>query len=559
MNNMKKPENDLVFVPLGGVGEIGMNLAMYGYGNPAKRKWIVVDVGVTFPGPSLPGVDLILPDIRFLESVVDDLEAIIITHAHEDHYGALLTLWPRLRAPVFCTPFTAGMLEAKRYSERNAPDIPLTVFKAGEKFVAGPFKLEAINVTHSIPEPVSLAISTPLGRLIHTGDWKMDHAPTLGNETDEKHFRRLGKEGVLALICDSTNAMRDGVSPSEQEVSDSLANVIEESKGRVLITTFSSNVGRIRSIAMAAEKAGRKVMIFGRSMLRVCDVARELGYLDGIAPFVNDDEYASIPRENLVVILTGSQGESRAALAKLARSEHHKATLAAGDRVVFSSRIIPGNGKSIIEIQNALIEQGVEIITDHDALVHVSGHPRRNELRQMYDWVQPTISVPVHGEAAHLSAHAALAAEIGIEDVAPVRNGDMLRLAPGPAEVIDQVPHGRYFKDGKMLGTEAEIGVGERRGLSYAGQVSMSVIINKHGDLIADPDIETYGLPEMADDQDTMEDCLYDAAVGALEGIPRKGRKNIAKVREAIRRAVRAEARQLWGKKPVTTIFVARV
>ena len=556
---MKKPENDLVFVPLGGVGEIGMNLAMYGYGNPAKRKWIVVDVGVTFPGPTLPGVDLILPDIRFLESKIDDLEAIIITHAHEDHYGALLTLWPRLRAPVYCTPFTAGMLEAKRYSERNAPDIPLTIFKAGEKFPVGQFEIEALNVTHSIPEPVSLAIKTPLGRIIHTGDWKMDTAPSLGEKTDEKHFRRLGKDGVLALICDSTNAMREGVSPSEQEVSDSLANVIEESEGRVLITTFSSNVGRIRSIALAAEKAGRKVMIFGRSMLRVCDVSRELGYLDGIAPFVNDDEYASIPRNKLVVILTGSQGEPRAALAKLAKDEHHKATLAAGDRVVYSSRIIPGNGKSIIEIQNALIEQGVEIITDNDALVHVSGHPRRNELRAMYDWVKPTIAVPVHGEAAHLSAHAKLAGEIGIEDVAPVRNGDMLRLAPGPAEIIDQVPHGRFYKDGKMLGSEKEIGVGERRGLSYAGHVSMSLIINKHGDLIADPDIEIIGLPEMADAEDTMEDCLYDAAVGALEGFPRGKRKNVAKVKEAVRRAVRAEARQIWGKKPVTTIFVARV
>ncbi len=556
---MKKPSEDLVFVPLGGVGEIGMNLAMYGYGKPAKRKWIVVDVGVTFPGPTLPGVDLILPDIRFLESVVNDLEAIIITHAHEDHYGALLTLWPRLRAPVYCTPFTAGMLEAKRYSERGAPDIPLTIFKAGEQFKVGPFEIEAMHVTHSIPEPVSLAINTPLGRLIHTGDWKLDHAPSLGQKTDEKGFRRLGEEGVLALICDSTNAMREGVSPSEQQVSDGLADVIEASKGRVLITTFSSNVGRIRSIALAAEKVGRKVMIFGRSLLRVCDVSRELGYLDGIAPFVNDDEFASIPREQLVVILTGSQGESRAALAKLARDDHHKGSLAAGDRVVFSSRIIPGNGKSIIEIQNALIEQGVEIVTDNDALVHVSGHPRRNELRQMYDWVKPTIAVPVHGEAAHLSAHAKLAAEIGIEDVAPVRNGDMLRLAPGSAEIIDQVPNGRFFKDGKLLGSEAEMGVPDRRGLSYAGHVAMSLIIDNHGNLVSDPEIEIIGLPEMADEEDTMEDCLYDAAVGALEGIPRGRRKNIAKVREAIRRAVRAEARQIWGKKPVTTIFVARV
>lgn len=556
---MTKTKEDLVFVPLGGVGEIGMNLAMYGYGRPGHRKWIVVDVGVTFPGPNLPGVDLILPDISFLEEQRDNLEAIIITHAHEDHYGALLSLWPRLKVPVYCSPFTAGMLEAKRYSERNAPNIPLTVFKAGETFSTGTFELEAIHVTHSIPEPVSLAIKTPLGRILHTGDWKIDLEPSLGKPTDGNRFAELGKEGMLALICDSTNAMSDRESPTEQSISDSLAEVIAASKGRVLITTFSSNVGRIRSIAQAAEKAGRRVMVFGRSLLRVCDVSRELGYLDGIAPFASDDEYQSIPRSELVVILTGSQGESRAALAKLARDDHHKGSLTAGDRVIFSSRIIPGNGKSIIEIQNDLIEQGVEIITDKDALVHVSGHPRRSELRQMYDWIKPEIAVPVHGEAAHLSAHAALAAEIGVGDVAPVRNGDMLRLAPGPSEIIDHVPFGRVYKDGKIIGNEHEVGVLKRRGLSFAGLVAVSMVMNKHGDLLADPDIEIHGLPELLNEEDSMEDCLYDAALGAFEGFPRSRRKDVAKIQEAVRRAVRAEARQLWGKKPITTVFVARV
>ncbi len=556
MTNLKE---DLVFVPLGGVGEIGMNLAMYGYGNPEKRKWIVVDIGVTFPGAALPGVDLVLPDIRFLLQQVDNLEAIIITHAHEDHYGALLTLWPQLRAPVYCSPFAAGMLEAKRYSDRGAPDIPLTVFKAGESFKTGSFEIEAVHVTHSIPEPVSLAIKTPLGRIIHTGDWKLDLAPSLGQVTDEKRFRELGKEGVLALICDSTNAMRKGESPSEQQVSDSLAEIIEGSTGRVLVTTFSSNVGRIRSIAIAAGKAGRKVMIFGRSMHRVCDVSRELGYLDGIAPFVSEDEFKSIPRAELVIILTGSQGEPRAALARLAANNHHKGSLSAGDRVVFSSRTIPGNGKSIIEIQNALIDQGVEIITDDDGLVHVSGHPRRSELRKMYDWVKPDIAVPVHGEAAHLNAHAKLAADIGVEDVAPVRNGDMLRLAPGATEIIRTVPSGRFYKDGKILGSDEAIGVLKRRGLSYAGCAAVAMVMNRNGDLLADPDIAIHGLPELEDEEDSMEDCLYDAALGAFEGIPRRRRKDIGKVREAVRRAVRAEARQIWGKKPVTTVFVTRV
>ena len=556
---MTNPKEDLVFVPLGGVGEIGMNLAMYGYGKPDKRKWIVVDIGVTFPGATLPGVDLVLPDIRFLEQQADNLEAIIITHAHEDHYGALLTLWPRLRAPVYCTLFTAGMLEAKQLSDRGSPKIPLTIFKTGESFKIGSFEIEAVHVTHSIPEPVSLAIKTPLGRIIHTGDWKLDLAPSLGQVTDEKRFRELGKDGVLALICDSTNAMRKGESPSEQQVSDSLAKIIDESTGRVLVTTFSSNVGRIRSIAMAAAKAGRKVMIFGRSMHRVCDVSRELGYLDGIAPFVSEDEFKSIPRAELVIILTGSQGEPRAALARLAADNHHKGSLSAGDRVVFSSRTIPGNGKSIIEIQNALIDQGVEIITDDDGLVHVSGHPRRSELCKMYEWVKPVIAVPVHGEAAHLSAHAELAADIGIDDVAPVRNGDMLRLAPGAAEIIRTVPNGRFYKDGKILGSDEVIGVVKRRRLSYAGCAIVALVMDRNGDLLADPDIAIHGLPELEKEEDSMADCLYDAALGAFEGIPRRRRKDVGKVREAVRRAVRAETRQIWGKKPVTTVFVTRV
>ena len=556
---MSAAQEELVFVPLGGVGEIGMNLAMYGYGRRGNYKWIVVDIGVAFPGPDLPGVDLVLPDVRYLEDQAETLEAIVLSHAHEDHYGALLALWRRFDVPVFCTPFTAGLLQAKRASDRGAPDIPLTIYNAGDRFSTGTFDLEAVHVAHSIPEPVSLVISTPAGRIIHTGDWKLDEAPTLGAKTDEARFRALGEEGILALICDSTNAMRDGVSPSETEVSDSLGKIIAAARGRVLVTTFSSNVGRIRSIAQAAERAGRRVMVLGRSLHRVCDVARELGYLDGLAPFADDDDYAAIPRDQLVVILTGSQGEHRASLAKMARDEHPRGKLSPGDTVVFSSRIIPGNGKRIIEIQNKLIDQGVEIITDDDALVHVSGHPRRNELQRMYEWVKPAIAVPVHGEAAHLNAHAKLASASGVGDVAPIRNGDMLRLAPGPSEIIDQVPNGRIYKDGNMIGSEEDIGVTERRGLSYAGHVSVALVFDRHGDLVDDPDIALVGLPQMGDRGDPMEDCLFDAALGTFESIPRKRRKNVDTVREAVRRAIRAEARRIWGKKPVTNVFATRV
>lgn len=555
----KQNSEDLVFLPLGGVGEIGMNFALYGYGPERERRWIIVDVGVTFPGDDLPGADLILPNIDFITERVDQLDGIIITHAHEDHYGALMALWPLLRVPVYCTAFTSGMLEAKVQSEPGVKKIPVTVFEAGQPFKVGPFEVEGVHVTHSIPEPVSLMIRTPLGNCIHTGDWKLDHEPTLGQQTDEAHFRRLGDEGVLALICDSTNAKREGDSPSEEDVSESLANIIKEAPGRVLVTTFSSNVGRIRSIALAAEQVGRRVMILGRSMLRVCEVSRDLGYLDGIAPFLSEDEFQSVPRRELVVICTGSQGETRAALGKMSRDEHRNASLAPGDKVIFSSRSIPGNEREIINIQNALIDLGVDVVEDGPQLVHVSGHPRRNELKQMYEWTRPTIGVPVHGEAQHLTAHAGLMGECGISDVAPIRNGDMLRLAPGAAEVIAQVEAGRVYKDGRIIGDEDATGIKRRRILSWVGHIVMSLVIDKDGDLLADPDIVCEGLPRMVDGHDTFEDVLFDAGVAAFENIPPKRRKDPGRIEQAVERALRAEAREIWGKKPIITVFVQKV
>ncbi|HEX5934710.1 MAG TPA: ribonuclease J [Pseudorhizobium sp.] len=552
-------QDELVFLPLGGVGEIGMNLALYGFGPPGKRQWIMVDCGVTFAGPELPGVDLVLPDIRFLASERNNLKGIIITHAHEDHYGALNDLWPGLNVAVYASPFTAGMLEAKRNYEGDRADIPITIFKAGDRINVGPFEIEAVGVNHSIPEPMSLVIRTPLGNLVHTGDWKIDDAPSLGPLTDEARFRAIGDEGVLALMCDSTNATRDGVSPSEEEVSEGLRKIIESAEGRVAITTFSSNVGRIRSIAQAANAAGREVLLLGSSMKRVVNVARDIGLMEGIQPFLAEDEYGYIPRDRVVVILTGSQGEPRAALAKIARDEMRHVALAAGDTVVFSSRTIPGNEKAILEIKNGLIDQGIHIVTDSEALVHVSGHPRRNELLRMYEWTRPRILVPVHGEAAHLTAQAELGLQAGIPTVPRVRNGDVLRLAPGPAEVIDQVAHGRIFKDGKLIGDLEEMGIGDRRKLSYVGHVAVSVLLDSRYDFLGDPDVVAVGLPEYDEEGEDMEDTLYDAVLSAVESIPRGRRKDLEMLREAIRRAVRAAANEAWGKKPVVTVFVAKV
>lgn len=554
----RQTQAELIFCPLGGVGEIGMNLALYGYGPADAREWIMVDCGVTFPDESMPGVDLVLPDIRFVEEELASLRGIVITHAHEDHYGALLDLWPRLKANVWMTPFAAGLLEAKRQSEKGAPQVPVTIYRAGETFTVGPFTIEAVAVTHSIPEPVSLAITTPLGTVIHTGDWKIDTGPTIGPLTDEARFRALGDRGVLAMMCDSTNALREGESPSEKEVGASLKTLIEAAPARVAITTFSSNVGRIRSIAEAARDAGRRVLVLGRSLRRVIDVAGELGYLDGLPPFLAEEEFGLVAREDMVILCTGSQGEPRAALAKLARDEMRSVSLAAGDTVIYSSRVIPGNEKAILATKNRLIEQGIKVVEDGDALVHVSGHPRRGELKRMYQWVRPRLLVPVHGEAQHLVGQGSLAAMSGVPRVAQVRNGDMLRLAPGAPEIVDQVPFGRIYKDGKLVGSEEEMGIRERRKLSFAGHVAVNLVLDDRYEIAGDPDLVAIGVARSDRSGEPIEELMIDAAIGAVESIPRVRRKDLDLVEESVRRAVRSAGEEAWGKKPIVTVFVTR-
>ena len=554
-----RKKNDLVFLPLGGVGEIGMNLGVYGYGPDDNRQWLIVDLGVSFGGPELPGVDLVMPDVTFLENERPNILGLVVTHGHEDHFGAILDLWPKLKIPVYCTAFTAGLLDTKRELDYSSYDVPVTIFKAGDQFELGPFSLEAIAVAHSIPEAVSLAIKTPLGTVIHTGDWKIDVEPSLGAPTDEKRFRELGDDGVLALVCDSTNAMREGVSPTEHDVFNSLTEIISNEKGRVAVTTFSSNVGRILSITRAAKEAGRQVLLVGRSIKRSVSVAEELGYLDGIDAFLSEEDYPYIPRDKIVMVLTGSQGEQRAALSKLSRDEMRSLALTAGDTVIYSSRSIPGNERAIIDTQNRLTDMGVKIITDHDALVHVSGHPRRSDLKKMYEWVKPDILVPVHGEALHLAAQTALGRQVGIKRVAEIRNGDMLKLAPEPVEVIDEVPVGLIYKDGNLIGNEDELGISERRKLSYVGQVSASFLLDKHYNLADVPEVVSFGLPETDDEGNLIDEIITDTIETTIDSIPRAKRKDDDLLREAVRRAIRAEINEIWGKKPVCAIFMHRL
>ena len=554
-----RKKNDLVFLPLGGVGEIGMNLGVYGYGPEDNRQWLIVDLGVSFGGPELPGVDLVMPDVTFLENERPNILGLVVTHGHEDHFGAILDLWPKLKIPIYCTAFTAGLLDTKRELDYSSYDVPVTIFKAGDRFELGPFSLEAIAVAHSIPEAVSLAIKTPLGTVIHTGDWKIDVEPSLGAPTDEKRFRELGDDGVLALVCDSTNAMREGVSPTEHDVSNSLAEIISNEKGRVAVTTFSSNVGRIISIARAAKEAGRQVLLVGRSIKRSVSVAEELGYLDGIDAFLSEEDYPYIPRDKIVMVLTGSQGEQRAALAKLSRDEMRSLALTAGDTVIYSSRSIPGNERAIIDTQNRLTDMGVKIITDHDALVHVSGHPRRSDLKKMYEWVKPDILVPVHGEALHLAAQTALGRQVGIKRVAEIRNGDMLKLAPEPVEIIDEVPVGLIYKDGNLIGNEDELGISERRKLSYVGQVSASFLLDKHHNLADVPEVVSFGLPETDDEGNLIDEIIANTIETTIDSIPRAKRKDDDLLREAVWRSIRAEVNEIWGKKPVCAVFMHRL
>ena len=549
--------DELTFAPLGGVGEIGMNLSVYGVGNRQQRSLMAVDLGVSFGSEDhLPGIDLIMPDITFLEKERKNLLGIVLTHAHEDHFGAMIDLWPRLRVPVYATPFCAALLEAKCESERDAPEIPVRIIPPGGRFDLGPFNVEMIPVAHSIPESCALAIRTEVGTILHTGDWKIDPTPVLGLPTDEIRLRALGDEGVLALVGDSTNAVREGRSPSETEVARTLTELIASARGRVAVTTFASNVARIKAVAQAARAADREVVVVGRAMERIVQVARETGFLDGVQEFRNVDLYGHFPPDKVLALCTGSQGEPRAALARIANDDHPVVTFNKGDRVIFSSRTIPGNEKAVGTIINGLVEQGIEVITDRTHLVHVSGHPRRDELRDMIGWVRPQTLIPVHGEALHLSEHAALARGLGVPKVLICSNGDLIRLAPGEPAVIDELPHGRLYKDGALLEADQAQAVVERRRMGFAGAAFVALAITEKGELADDPQIELLGVPERDGAGDAIGERVYDIVISTFDGLPRGRRRDADATAESIRRAIRAELGTVWGKRPLCYVKI---
>jgi ribonuclease J len=552
-------QTDLYFAPLGGLGEIGMNAALYGLGRGKGGQWLMVDVGVSFGGPDTPGVDLILPDISFIEKERKNLAGIIITHAHEDHFGALATLWPKLGAPVYMTEFAAGLLEIRRLQEPGSPKIPITVVKQGGRVQIGGFDVEFIPVAHSIPESCALAIRTAAGTVLHSGDWKTDPNPVVGLTTDEKRLREIGDEGVLALVSDSTNIFRDGSSPSEAEVGKALKELIATSPGRVAVTTFASNVARMRSVAEAAVACGREVVCVGRAMDRVVQVAGEMGMLKGLPPFRSVDSYGYLPPDKVVALLTGSQGEPRAALARIARNEHPEVTLSKGDRVIFSSRTIPGNEKEVGAIINGLYLQGIEVITDRTHLVHVSGHPRRDEMRRLYDWIRPKVAVPAHGEAAHLTEHAAFAKAAGVPHVIRALNGEVVQLTGEAPGVVDQVQSGRIYKDGDILVTAKDRTIPERRKLSFAGVVSVAVAVDVNGTLMSDTEVLTAGLPPKTGDGEDFDTFITEIAEELLENLPKAKRRDPQAIKQALERGLRNSIQQEWDKKPVCHVLVTLV
>jgi len=544
--------DELYFLALGGAGEIGMNLNLFSYGG----KWLMVDLGVTFGDDMTPGADVVMPDPAFIAEHADDLVGLILTHAHEDHIGAVQYLWPRLRCPIYATAFTASVLRRKLAEAGLEEEAKITIVPLGGAFTVGPFDIEYVTLTHSIPEPNGIVIRTPAGDVFHTGDWKLDPDPLVGPKTDEAALRALGEAGVLAMIGDSTNALRAGTSGSEGEVRTALTELVGEYDKRVVIACFASNVARLETVAKVAEANGRHTALVGRSMWRIHDAARENGYLRDVQPFLDDEEASHLPRDKVLLACTGSQGESRAALTRLATDQHPNLHLEEGDAVIFSSRIIPGNEKSIGRLHNHLIRKGIDVVTERDHFVHVSGHPARDELVQMYQWVRPKIAVPVHGEGRHLLEHARIARQCQVPQTVVAENGMLVRLAPGIAEVVGEVPSGRLALDGKVL-VSLKAMARSRNKLINNGAVVATMVVESDGDMELDPMVTLQGLPVEDDGVLAREVAL--AIRDGVDDLPAGARRSDSRVEEAARRAIRRTLSDELGKRPAIDIHLVRL
>ncbi len=546
---------ELLFLPLGGAGEIGMNLNLFGY----NGQWVMVDLGVTFGEDGLPGIDVVMPDPAFIAERRKDLLGLVLTHAHEDHIGAVQYLWPRLRCPIWCTPFTASVLRRKLAETSFAHEVPITVVPLTGAFDIGPFQFEMITLTHSIPEPNALAIRTPVGTVLHTGDWKFDPNPLIGAVSDTRRLRELGDEGVLALVGDSTNVFKDGVAGSEADVRASLTRLFGDyPDGRIAVACFASNVARLESVAMAAAAHDRRVALVGRSLRKMDEAARENGYLADLPPFLTEEEAGYMPADKVVLLCTGSQGEPRAALARIAADDHPHVVLEEGDVVIFSSRVIPGNERAIGRMQDRLIRNGVRVVTEGDHFVHVSGHPARDELAEMYALTRPRIAIPVHGELRHMHEHAALARACQVPEALVAENGQVIKLAPGAPRLIDTVPSGRLALEGTRLTPLFNATQKQRSKLNTSGIAVATLVVDRHGRLKADPVLSLLGLLDPNDPADAGRiEGVMEAVKDAVEGFARPS--DDGGMKEAARLALRRAIQLATGLKPMTEIHLVRV
>jgi ribonuclease J len=548
---MDADSGGLAFLPLGGTGEIGMNLNLY----RCDDSWLAVDCGLGFGGAQNPEVDIMVPDAGFLADRREQLRALIITHAHEDHLGGVAFLWPQLRCPIYATPFAAAVLRRKLAEAQILKQVELNVIAPGGMISLPPFSLRFIRMAHSIPEAQSLVIDTPHGTLLHTGDWKLDPQPLIGPPTDEAALAELGQRGVLAMICDSTNAMVEGHSGSEADIRQSLSALVGGLRGRVAVTCFASNIARIESIAVAAHDAGRSVALVGRSLRNLDAAARECGYFQRLPPFLTEDDIDDVPDDNILMVVTGSQGEPRSALARIAQDTHPRVALGEGDTVVFSSRVIPGNERAIGTVQDNLVRRGVNLMTDMDHLVHVSGHPARDELRRLYRLVRPRYSVPTHGEWRHLSAHAALAKDCGATPIL-LEDGDVLQLAPGEVEVVDSAPVGRLVPDGGRLVPLSGAVMSARRRMLFNGAVVASLAVDSAGKLRGRPLISAPGIFENGDPE---SDRMVNEFASVLGELPGALRRDDAALTDAARAALRRAFGRRLAKRPLVDVHLLRV
>ena len=551
-------KEELYFCPLGGSGEIGMNMNLYAYGREDNQKWIIIDMGVTFADDSIPGVDLIMPDPGFIIDKKDDLLGIVLTHAHEDHIGAVAHIWPELKCKLFATPFTAALLTEKFKEKKIDITSFLKIVPLNSKIKLGDFEIDFVTLTHSILEPNGLSIKTPLGTILHTGDWKIDPNPLIGNKIDEEKLKKIGENGVSAMICDSTNIFSPGRAGSESDVRDSLLRIMELKNKRILVTSFASNVARMESIFYCAKKTGRSICLVGRSMHRIFKAAKKCGYLKGLIEPLDPREAKKVPKNKILYLATGSQGEPMGAMNRIVNGSHPEVFLDEGDCVIFSSKIIPGNEKKLYNLQNQIVRGNIEIISEENAFVHVSGHPNRDDLKDMYKWVKPKSVIPVHGEHRHMQEHVSFAKEMQVPKTLLIENGDIIKLLPGDVpKIIDKAPSGRVYLDGSINVETDSQSIKDRKNLSVNGYLEITLLVSNNGK-IKKPIISFRGIPENQDNEPFIFD-MEDEIFSICRTFSLENKNQQRSLIETIKQNCRRIVREKTGKKPFTNINIVRI